>query len=128
MTILATPCALRVATDELLQCRCLRREGGDVALPGSEEWLLVRDHVAARARLEAEYEGLQRVRGRDDLLGRARLSPRIAQVADREQHCAEDERDENREHAAGDEQALAEGVMQARVASLVRPGSWGTCT
>ena len=75
---------------EPLQRSGLRREGGDVALPGREERLLARDHVAARARLGAQDEGLQRVRGGDDLLRRARLSSRIAHVADREQQRAED--------------------------------------
>ena len=49
------------------------------------------------------------------------LPSRVAHVADREQHLAEDDRDEDGEDAAGNQQALAESVTQARVASLDAP-------
>ena len=95
---------------------------------GTEERVLLRDHVAALAGLEVQDERLQRVGRGDDLLRLACLPTRVAQVGDGEQHRAEDDRHEDREHAARDQQALAERVTQAKAVSAVRPGGSGSRT
>ena len=90
--------------------RGLRREAVDVARPGPEEWLLVGDQIAARARLEVQDEGLHGARGGNDLLGVALLPAGIAQIADRVEHAREDQDDKQREDCAGADEPPAEGV------------------